>query len=102
MKKKQNFENLAVRTELGRYPIELKMKVQSILLYIKLLNSDINPLLQESFLLTKNLDASGCYTWYKYLQNIAKGANIDLDNLEGFQNKSQTKKIKRDIKNTVP
>ena len=90
--------NLAVRTELGRYPLEMKIKVQSLLLYIRLLNSEINPLLYESFMLAKNLDASGCYTWYTYVKNIAQEVNIDLRSLEGSQNISQTKRIKRDIK----
>jgi len=43
-------------------------------------------LLHESFLLAKNLDSSGCYTWYKYIKNIGKEVNIELDNLEGLKN----------------
>ena len=49
--------------ELGRLPIELSIKIQSLLYLVRILNSEVNPLLHEALLLSKSLDSKGCYSW---------------------------------------
>ena len=54
---------------------------------------DINPLLKESFLLSKDLDPKGIYTWYTYATDILKEIEMDVEELQvgGFNNKNKHK-----------
>ena len=95
---KKTSSNFAVRTELARYPLEMQIKIQSLLLLVRLLNSTVNPILHESFLLAKSLDSEGCYTWFTYVKNIAMEAKIELTQLHGHKNKTQLVSIKKELK----
>ena len=64
--------NLGARADLGRLPLELNIKFQSILYLIRLYSDEINPLLKESFILSQNLDSAGIYSWFSYVKHIKK------------------------------
>lgn len=64
---RKSSSNLGARVDLGRLPLELYTKFYSILYFIRLNSEEINPLLKESFLLTKNLDDKGIYSWFTYI-----------------------------------
>ena len=64
--------------ELGRLPIELSIKIQSLLYLVRILNSEVNPLLHEALFLNKSLDSKGCYSWYTYIKHIAQEAGLEI------------------------
>lgn len=99
---RKSSSNLAVRADLGRLPLELYIKFYSILYFIRLHSEEINPLLKESFLLTKNLNDTGVYSWYTYIKDILEELNIDLDTIKEYSLGKMTNvkrdKIKSEIK----
>ena len=64
--------NFGTRNEIGRYPIECHIKTQTIMYLARLFTDNLNPLLIESFNLTKSLDACNIYvyTWFTYAKDI--------------------------------
>lgn len=94
--------NIASRLELQRLPIESYIKTQSVLYFTRLFAEELNPLLKESFTLSKNLDSTGIYTWYSYAMDIIKETNIDTDRLYCRNNNKinlNRNYIKQSIKN---
>ena len=91
--------NLAVRTELGRYPLELQIKTQTLLYLSRLLNRKNNPLLDEAFLLTKHLDSEGVYCWYTYVKSIANEAGLDISDISNI-GENQIPKLRKTLKST--
>ena len=55
--------DLAVRTELERYPLEFQIKTQTLWYFIRLINGKNKPLLDETLLLNKHLDTEGVNCW---------------------------------------
>ena len=98
---RKNATNLGTRIELGRLPIEHFIQTQTLLYLSRLSTLNLNPLLKESFLLTKELDSLGTYTWFTYAKNIALDANVDLDRLLQFTNIKQTNSIKSYLKSKI-
>ena len=68
--------NLASRAELGRYQIDNFIKTQSLLYEERLSQNNINPLLNESYLLCKKLHQNGIYSWYTYINHVRKTNNL--------------------------
>ena len=64
----------------------------------RLFTSNLNPLLHESFQLTKTLDSSGSYSWFTFAKDILSESNIDIDRLKTCDNLKQLKNIKSYIK----
>ena len=91
--------NLAVRTELGRYPLELQIKTKTLLYLSRLLNRKNNPLLDEAFLLTKHLDSEGVYCWYTYVKSIANEAGLDISDISNI-GENQIPKLRKTLKST--
>lgn len=78
--------NFGTRNELGRLPIECHIKTQTIMYLARLFTSNLNPLLHESFQLTKTLDSSGSYSWFNFAKDILSESNIDIDRLKTCDN----------------
>ena len=83
--------NLGVRQELGRLPVQQFIWKQSLLYYVRLCNQDVNPLLKESLLLAKDLDAHGTYSWFTYIKEIFSELDLEIEN---FNNIDKTKYFK--------
>ena len=86
--------NIASRAELGRYPIDNFIKVQSLLYEDRLLNdTKINPILQECYKVSKFIDSKGIYSWYTYVNHIRKQLDLQTD-----ENININKKLKAEYK----
>ena len=83
MKKSSN--NLAVRAELCRLPLESFIKTQTSLYLLRLNNDNINPLLKESFHLSKILDKEGFYSWFTYAKSIVSESGFDIESTENVK-----------------
>ena len=79
---KRNSSNIAVREEIDREPLELSVKFQTLKYLMRLQTYELNPLLQESFILNKELDISGIYSWFTYAKSVAEESNIDISELK--------------------
>ncbi len=90
--------NFGTRNEIGRYPIECHIKTQTIMYLARLFTDNLNPLLIESFNLTKSLDACNIYTWFTYAKDILMETGIDIEKLKTCHNIKQLKNIKKYIK----
>ena len=96
---KKTSANLGVKAELGRQPIEKYIKTQAILYWARLNTENINPLLKESYTLSKHLDSQGVYTWSTFIKDSTQEMNIDIQKVMSCQNMEQVNKLKTWIKN---
>ena len=95
---KKNASNLAVRAELGRYPLELYIRLQSMIYLIRLYSEEINPLLKESFILTQKLDSTGIFSWFTYVKDVLTETGIDLETIKKYSLKKVTKSNREHIR----
>lgn len=98
---RKSSSNLGARVDLGRLPLELYTKFYSILYFIRLNSEEINPLLKESFLLTKNLDDKGIYSWFTYIKDVMEDLNLDLEKIKEYSLKKITKSTRDKIKSEI-
>ncbi|MEW8544064.1 MAG: hypothetical protein AB2693_11065, partial [Candidatus Thiodiazotropha sp.] len=63
--------NLAVKGELGRFPVTFSSVIQAFRYWNHLMESR-NPLLQEAFFVSKSLHNNGVSTWFSFYDNICK------------------------------
>lgn len=69
---------------MARYPLDTFIKSQSIKYLIRLFSHISNPLLEDAFLLSKNLHQKGTYTWFSYVTNICSSNDINLNHLKSI------------------
>ena len=89
--------NFAVKTELGRLPLESFIKTKIITYYSRINSQDINPLVRESLVLNKKLSEDGLYTWYSFATSIMN--NFDLEKTEFEYHTNSFKEVKYKVKN---
>lgn len=70
--------------ELGRFPLDIHIKVQTLLYLSRLHLDNINPLLKESFLLSKTLHDEGIYTWFTYAKNVMEEFDVDFGHIKNI------------------
>ena len=92
--------NLASRLELGRFPIENFIRTQSILYFARLHIDNINPILKESFSLSKLLHDKNIYSWYSYIIDILPQEGIELKQISSCKNSKDVRSLKPIIKNS--
>lgn len=95
---KRSSSNLAVRSELGRLPLESFISAQSIIYLARLYNENISPLLKEAFKLSQNLDETGIFSWFTYAKKSANIMGIDLSQLENCKSTQELKSLRNIIK----
>ena len=71
--------NLAVKGELGRFPVAFSCVIQAFRYWYHLMESS-NPLLQEAFSVSKSLHYNGVSTWFSFYDNLCKLVNVGSDN----------------------
>ena len=71
--------NLAVKGELGRFPVAFSCVIQAFKYWYHLMKSS-NPLLQEAFSVSKSLHYNGVSTWFSFYDNLCKLVNVGSDN----------------------
>ena len=91
----------ASNLELGRLPVEHFIKSQTLLYFARLYTTKLNPLLKECFLLCKNLDSQGIYTWFSYAKNITDEKGFDILQLQNTTISNQVKLPKKYVKSTL-
>ncbi len=97
---RKSSSNIGVRSELGRYPIEHFIQSQSILYLARLHTEDLNPLLKESFELSKSLDSQGTYSWYTYVKDISSNYEIE-DEITSCKTAKDVKHLKHALKDHI-
>ena len=98
---KKSSTNLAVRAELGPLTLESFIKTQTSLYPLRLNNDNINPLLKETFHLSKILDNDGFYSWFTYAKNIVSEIGFDIESTEKCQTIKEVKQYKHIIKDST-
>ena len=93
---KKSSSNVAVRAELGRAPLEKFIFTQTITYLARLHTENINPLLKESFNLSKELHSQNIYSWYTYAEDIVP--DVIKTKLENVNNTKDIQKIKTEVK----
>ncbi len=73
--------NIAARAELAQYPLDVFIKAQSIKYYVRLASHTDNALLDDAFLLSKNLHEKGTYSWCSYINSICASNDININDL---------------------
>ena len=68
--------NLAVKRELGRFPVDISCLLQA-LKYLRHLQSSDNTLLQEALSLSTALHNGGVFSWVSFFKNICDMAGVD-------------------------
>lgn len=92
--------NIAARAELAQYPLDTFIKMQSVKYLIRFLSRTSNPLLDDAFILSKNLHTNGTYSWYSYVNNICISNDIDLNKLE-YLNQTSLNNMKQKLKKKI-
>ena len=85
--------NLAARSDLGRYPVDYFIKTQSLLYEDRLHQNDINPLLKESYSVSKLLHLKGIYSWFTYIDHVRSNNQLCVCNNAINQNMNCSCKI---------
>ena len=70
--------NLAVKGELGRFPVTFSCIIQAFKCWYHLQESP-NSLLREAFSISKSLHNNGVSTWFSFYDNICKLINVKSD-----------------------
>jgi hypothetical protein len=97
---KKSSPNSAVRTELGRLPLESFKKTQTSLYFLRLNNDNINPLWKEAFHLSKILNKERFYSWFTYAKNIVFKNGFDIESTGKYQTIKEVKQYKHIIKDS--
>ena len=84
--------NNAVISELGVYPLEIDTKINMILFYLYIKDTE-NILISKSLLEVKELNTN----WMKYLNKIV---NVDMENIDSYKYKNNKNKLKEMLTNS--
>ena len=90
--------NIAARSELAQYPLEINIKIQALKFLSRILSSKINPLLYDAYCLSKSIHEKGTYSWYTFVENIAKTNNIDFNEIKLDNFDKEKEKFSKRIK----
>ena len=85
--------NLAVKTELGRFPLDSFIKTQVMMYYLHIHSDKINPLIKEALNLNKYMHDNGIFTWYTFAKEIFAEFEIDKSDFEAFSRPFKIAKI---------
>ena len=83
--------NIASRAELGRYPMDSFVKIQSLLYEDRLKKSETSPILKECYSLTQKLHSEGIYSWYSYVNHVRNDLNVQYAHEKNMPCKSSNK-----------
>ena len=93
--------NISARAELGQYPLDLLIKIQSVKYMTRLLTMNINPLLHDAYILSQKLHENGIYTWYTYIETIKNENNLNANSLQPFNFQKDKDKLTRFLKESL-
>ena len=94
----QKSSNMAVRAELGRYPIMITVLANILCYRVRLESAECTGLLKESFLDDKMMADKGIQAWYSCSDEILKMTKLDIATIQNLTTKTIRKKSIKTMK----